>query len=173
MKSGNACYHSVQNFLSSSLLSKNTKIKMYRTIILPIVLCGCEVWSLTLREEHKLRMFENRVLRKMFGSKKDKVTGEWRKLHNEELNNLYSSPNIIRVIKSGSMRWEGLVDRMGESRSLYRILVGTYERKKPLGRPMHRGEYKVIINLQEVDGEAWTRLMWLRTGTGGGILWMR
>ena len=83
LQSGNACYHSVQNLLSSSLLPKNLKIKIYRTIILPVVLYGCETWSLTLREERRLRVFENRVLRKLFGPKRDEVTGEWRKLHNE------------------------------------------------------------------------------------------
>ena len=87
----------MQNLLSSSLLSKNLKIKIYRTIILP-VLYGCETWSLTLWEERRLRVFENRVLGRIFGPKRDEVTGEWRKLH-EELNNLYSSSNTVRVIK--------------------------------------------------------------------------
>ena len=86
LKLGNACYHSVQNLLSSSLLPKNLKIKIYRTIILPVVLYGCETWSLTLREDHRLRVFENRVLMRIFGPKRDGVTGKWRKLHNEELN---------------------------------------------------------------------------------------
>jgi hypothetical protein len=114
LKSGNACYHSVQNLLSSRLLSKNTKIRVYRTIILPVVLYGCETWSLTLREEQKLRVFENRVLRRIFGPKRDEATGGWRRLHNEELNDLYSPPNIIiRVIKSRGMRWAGHVARMG------------------------------------------------------------
>ena len=85
-------------FFSSSLLSKKLKIKIYRTMILPVVLYGCETWSLTLREEHRLRVFENGVLRRVFGPKRDEVTGEWRKLHNEELNDLYCSPDIIRVI---------------------------------------------------------------------------
>ena len=102
LKLGNACCHSVQNILSSSLLYKNLKIKIYRTIILPVVLYGCETWSLILRQERRLNVFENRVLRGIFGAKRDGVTGEWNKLHNEMLNDLYSSPNIVRVIKSRS-----------------------------------------------------------------------
>jgi len=89
LKSDNTCYHSVQNLLSSSWLSKILKIKIYRNMILPVVLYGCETWSLTLREERRLRVFENRVLRRVFGPKRDEVTGEWRKLRNEELNELY------------------------------------------------------------------------------------
>jgi hypothetical protein len=86
--------------LSSRLLSRNVKVKIYKTTILPVVLYGCETWSLTLREEHRLRVFENRVLRRIFGRKRDEVTGEWRKLNNEDLEILYSSPNIIRQIRS-------------------------------------------------------------------------
>jgi hypothetical protein len=112
LNSGNACYHSVQSILSSRLLSSNVKVKIYKTIILPVVLYGCETWSLTLREESRLRVFENRILRRMFGPKRDEVTGEWRKLHNEELHNLYSSPDIIRQLKSRRMRWAGHVARM-------------------------------------------------------------
>jgi len=102
--------------LSSSLLSKNLKIKIYRTVILPVVLYGCETWSLTLREERKLRVFENMVLRRIFGPRRDEVTGEWRRVHIEELNDLYSSPNIVWVIKARRMRWAGRVARMGEER---------------------------------------------------------
>jgi hypothetical protein len=105
---------------------------------LPVVLYGCEIWSLTLREDHRLRVFENRVLRRIFGPKRDVVTGEWRKLHNEELNDLYSSPNIIRVIKLSRMRWVGHVACMGEGRGAYRILVGRPEGRRPLGRPRRR-----------------------------------
>jgi hypothetical protein len=103
LNSGNACYHSVQSLLSSCPLSGNLKVKIYKTIILPVVLYGCETWSLTLREEHRLRIFQNRVLR-IFGHKMIEVTGEWRKLHHGELHNLYSSPDIIRQIKSRRMR---------------------------------------------------------------------
>jgi hypothetical protein len=85
LKSGNACNHSEQDLLSSSLLSKNTKIKIYRTIILRVVLYGCDTWSLTLRDEHRLRVYENRVLRRLFGPKRDEVTGEWGRLHNQIL----------------------------------------------------------------------------------------
>jgi hypothetical protein len=103
LNSGNACYHSVQNLLSSCLLLKNVGIIIYKTIILPLVLYGCETWSLTLKEEHKLRCFENRVLRRIFGPKKDEVTRRWRKLLSEELPNLYSLPSIIRMVKSDEM----------------------------------------------------------------------
>jgi len=127
---------------------------------LPVVLYGCETWSLTLREEHRLRLFENRVLRKVFGPKRDKVTGEWRKLHNEELSDLYSLPNIVRVVKSRIMRWAGHVARMGEGRGVYRVLVGKPEGKRPLGRPRCRWEDNIKTDLQEVGGGCgdWTEL---------------
>ena len=102
----NACYYSLEKILSSRLLSKKLKVKTYKTIIglLPVVSYGCETWSLTLREEHRLRVFENKVLKKIFGSKKDEITGEWRKLHNSELHALYSSPNIIMSLESRRLR---------------------------------------------------------------------
>jgi hypothetical protein len=126
------------------------KIKIYRTIILPVVLYGCETWSLTLREEHRLRVFENRVLRRIFEPKRDEVTGEWKILHNEELNDLYSSPNITRVIKSRRMRWAGHVELMGEGRGAYRLLVGRPEGRRPIGRPRRRWEDNIKMYLQEV-----------------------
>ena len=136
----------MQNLLSSRRL----KIKIYRTIILPVVLYGCEAWSLTLKEEMKLRVFENMVLRRIFGPRRDEVTGEWRRLHNEELSDLYSSPNILRVIKSRRMRWAGHVARMGEERGVYRFLVGKPEGKRPLGRPRRRWVDNIRMDLQEV-----------------------
>jgi len=126
--------------LFSSLLPKNllVKIKIYRIIILSVVLYGCETWSLTLSGERSLRVSENRVLRRISGPKRDKVEREWRKLHNEELNDLYSSPNIDQVIKSRRMRWTGHVARMGERRVVYRVSVGKPGGKRPLGRPRRR-----------------------------------
>jgi hypothetical protein len=112
LNSENSCYYSVQNPLSSRLISKNLKIKIYKTVIFLVVLYGCEAWSLTLREEHRLRVFENRVLRKIFGPKGEE-DGSQRKSLDDELQSLYSSPNIVRVIKSRKMRWAGHVARMG------------------------------------------------------------
>jgi len=140
----------VQNLLSSRLLSKNLKIQIYRTIILPVVLYGCEAWSLTLRKERKLRVFENIVLRRIFGPRRDEVTGDWRRLHNVELNDLFSSPNILRVIKSRRMRWAGHVARMGEERGVYRLFVGKPEGKRLLGRPRRRWVDNIRADLQEV-----------------------
>jgi hypothetical protein len=91
-----------------------------------------------VKEEHKLRVFENRVVRKEFGPQRDEVTGGWRKLHKEELQNLYSSPSIIRIVKSRRMRWMGHLARRGEKRNVYRLLVGKSEGKRPLGRPRRR-----------------------------------
>jgi hypothetical protein len=103
-----------------------------------------------LREDYRLRVFENRVLWRMFGPKRDEVTGEWRKLHNEELNDLYSSPNVVQVIKSRRMRWAGQVAGMGERRGVYRVLVGKPEGKRPLGRPRRRWKETTKMDLQEV-----------------------
>jgi len=123
---------------------------VFLTIILPVGLYGRETWPLTLREERKLRMFENMVLRRIFGSGTDGVTGEWRRWHNEELNDLYSSPNIVRVIKSRRMTWAGHGARMGEERGVYRVLVGKPEGKRPLGRPRRRWVDNIRMDMQEV-----------------------
>jgi hypothetical protein len=140
----------VQNLLSSRLLSKNIKVKIHNTIILPVVLYGCETWSLTLREEHRLRVFQNREPRRIFGPKRKGVTGGWRKLHNEEPHNLYSSPSIIRFIKSKTMRWAGHVARMGEKRNVYRLLIGNPEEKRPLGKPRRWWIDNIKMDLLEI-----------------------
>jgi hypothetical protein len=114
---------------------------MYKTVIFLVVLYGCESWTLTLGEEHRLRVFENRVLRKIFGPKREE-DGSWRKLHNDEIHNLYSSSNIVRVIKSRRMRWEGV--------GVYRDLVGRPEVKRPLGRPRRRWEDNIGMDLREI-----------------------
>jgi hypothetical protein len=132
------------------LVSKNLKIKIYRTIILPVVLYGCGTWSLTLREERKLGVLENMVLRRIFEPRRNEVRGEWRGLHNEELNDLYSSPNIVRVVKERSMRWAGHVARVGEERGEYRVLVGKPEGKRPLGGLRRRWVNNIKMDLQEV-----------------------
>jgi hypothetical protein len=115
LNSGIPSYHSVQKLLSFRLLSKKVRIRIYKTITLPVVLYGRETWSLTLMEEHSLRVFENRVLKFLFGLKREEVIGGCRKLHSEELHNLYSSPSIIRMIKSKRMRWARHAARRGRS----------------------------------------------------------
>jgi hypothetical protein len=132
-------------------LSRGLKIKIYRTIILP-VLYGYETWSLTLRVERRLRVFENRVLKRVFGAKRDEVTREWRKLHNEELRDLYSLPHIVRVVKSRRMRWAGHVARMGEGRDVHGVLVGRPEGTRPWGRPRRGWVDNIKMDLQEVGG---------------------
>jgi len=130
-------------------MKRNVSLVVVVTIV-PVVLYGCETWLLTLQEERKLRVFENMVLRRIFGPRKDEVTGEWRKLHNKELNDLYSSPNIVWVIKSRRMRWAGHVACMGEERGVYRVLVGKLEGRRQLGRPRRRWVDNIRMDLQEV-----------------------
>jgi hypothetical protein len=126
---------------------------MYKTIILPVFLYGRETWSLTLREEQRLGVVENRVLRRIFGPKIDEVTGEWRKLHDEELHDLYSSPSIIRILKA-RMRWVEHVARMGEKRNAYRLLVGKPEGRRLLGRPRRLWSDNIRMDLVGLD---WSR----------------
>ena len=130
------------------------KVKTYKTIILPVVLYGCETWSFTLREEHRLRVSENKVLRKIFGAKEDEITGEWRKLHNAELHALYSSPNIIRSLKSRQLRWAGLAAHMKQSRNVSRVLVGRPEGKRTLRRPRRRWEDDIKMDLRQMGCDA-------------------
>jgi hypothetical protein len=144
------------------------KVKIYKTTILPVVLYGYETWSFTLSEEHRPGVFENRVLRRIFGPKRDEVIGEWRKLHNEELHNLYSSPNIIRQMKLRQMRWVGHVAHMGEERKLYKVLVGKPEGKRPLGRPRQRWEDGIRMDLGENGLGVWIGFDWLRIGLAAG-----
>jgi hypothetical protein len=155
--------------LSSLLISKNLKIKIYKIVILPVVLYGCETWSLTSGEEHRLRVFENRVLRRIFGPKREE-DGSWRELHNDELHSLYSSRNIVRVIKSRRMSWVRHVARMGEGRGVYRVLVGRPESKRPLGRRRRRWDDNIKMDLREIgiDGANWIQLAQDRSS--GGLL---
>ncbi|KAJ4427229.1 hypothetical protein ANN_24846 [Periplaneta americana] len=131
IKIGNLSFKEVEKFkyLGATVTNINDTRENLKTVILPIALYGCETWTLTLREEHRLRVFENKVLRKMFGAKRDEVTREWKKLHKEELHALYSSPEIMGDIKSRRLRWAGHVAHMGESRNAYRVLVGRLEGK--------------------------------------------
>jgi len=150
----------VQTLLSSNLLSKKFKIKIYRIIILPFVLYGCETWSLILREESRLREFENRVLRRNLDPRGTGLTGEWRKLHNEEINDLYSSLNTFRVIKLKIMRWAGHVALMGRGEAYTGFWWGKPEGKSPLGRLRPRWEDNIKMDLQEwnVGGMDWIEL---------------
>jgi hypothetical protein len=132
-----------------------------------VVLYGCETWSLTLREKRRLKLFENRVLRRALGPRRDEVTGEWRKLHNEKLNDLYSLSNIVRVVKSRRMRWAGHVARMGEGRGVHRVWVGKPEGMRPLGRPRRRWEGNIKTDIQDVGGVVGTGEIGLRIGAGG------
>jgi hypothetical protein len=126
-------------------------------IVLSVILYVCETWFLTLKE-HRLRVFENSVLRRIFGLKRDEVTGEWRKLHNEELRDLYSSPSVIRIIKSRRMRWSGHVARMEEKRNMYRLLMGKPEGKRPLGRPRRKWVDNIRMDLGVVG---WGAVDWI------------
>jgi hypothetical protein len=131
---------------------------------------GVKQRSLAVREEYKLRVFENRVMRKIFGPMRDGVTRGWRKLHNEELHNLHSSPSIIRIIKSRRMRWAGHVARMGEKRNVYSLLVGKPEGRRPLGRPRHRCIEIIKIDFLEIGLNVVDWIGLAQVGTGGELL---
>jgi hypothetical protein len=154
LNSWNACYYSVQNLYTSRLISKNLKIKIYKTVTFPVLLYGCETWSVTLGEERRLRVFGNRGSRK--GPKREE-DGSWRNLHNDELHSLYSSPNIVRVTKSRRMRWAGHVAHMEEGRGIYEILLGRPDGKR---RPRRMWEDNIKTELREIgiDGVNWIQL---------------
>jgi hypothetical protein len=159
LNSGNACNHSIQNIFSSRLIPKNINIKIYKNEILPVVLYGCEAWSLNLMEEHRLSVFENRVLTRIFGPKREE-DGTWRKLHNDEFYSLHSSPDTVRMIKSMKMRWAGYVARVGEGRGVYRVFIERPEGKRSLGSPRCRWEDNIKMDLREIgiDETNWIRL---------------
>jgi hypothetical protein len=136
---------------------KNLRIKIYKTVILPVLLYGYETWSLALGEEHRLRVLENRVLRKIFGLKREE-DGSWRKLYNYELHSLYSSPNIVRVIKLRRMRWAGHVALMWEGRGVYWVLVGWPESRRPLERPRCRWEDNIKTDFREIGIDGANRI---------------
>ena len=158
------------SLLSSSLLSKNIKVKIYRTIILPVVLYGCETWSLIFREEHRQRVFENRVLKRIFLPKRDKMTGEWRKLHKPELNDLYCSPIVVQVIKLRRMRLAGHVARMGRAEKYTGFLWGNRKERDHLEDLGIDGRIKLRWIFKKWDVRAWTGSIWLRIGTGRALV---
>jgi hypothetical protein len=151
--SDKACYHSVQRLSSFRLLSKSIKIKIHRREIS----YGSDSWSLTFREVHRLKVFENRVL-KTFEPKREGILRGWRKVRNEEILNLYSSPNILRMIKSRRMRWTEHVEHMGQKSSAYRILLGKAEGKRQIGRPRRRWENNIKMHYREVG---WGVMDWI------------
>ena len=161
------CLKGIYWFVRMRNATGQNHIKL-RVVFISVVLYGCETWSLTLREERKLRVFEHMVLR-ISGPRRDEVTREWRRLHNKELNDLYSSPNIVRVIKS-IMRWAGHVARMGEERGAYRVLVGKPEGKNHWGDLDVDGWIILGWISRRWDVGMWTGLGWPRTRTGGGRL---
>ena len=151
----------------------SSRTAVFCVAVMAVVLYGCETWSLTLREERRLSVFENRVLRKVFGPKRDEVTGEWRKLHNKELNDLYSLPNIVWVIKSRRMRWAGHVARMGGIEVCTGCWWGSLRERGHWGDQDVDGRIILRWIFRKLEGVVGTGWIWLRIGTGGGHLWVR
>jgi hypothetical protein len=159
----NVCYHSVQNILSSRLLSKNLEIKTYKTIILPVLLYGCETWCLALGEVHRLKVFENRVLRRIFGSKREEVAGGWK----DCIMRSFISRMLHQTLR---IRLAGLVARMEEMRNAYKIFVGKYEGKNHLEDISLGGKILLEWIMGEKCGKVLNGFIWLRIGTSGGLL---
>ncbi|KAJ4430586.1 hypothetical protein ANN_19174 [Periplaneta americana] len=153
-----SCINAQGHHFEDMILSKNLKVRIYKTLILPVVLYGCETWTLTLREEQRLRVFENKVFRTTFGAKRDEITGEWRKLHNAELHSLYSSPDIIRNIKSRRLRWAGLISN--ELKSYVPLLCSDYQLSFSNGSVQNETQiYQDIIQPQDLNHcQSYTKL---------------
>jgi hypothetical protein len=164
LNSRNACYRPVHGLLSFLLLSEDVKVKICKTIILPVILYGCETWSLTLREEHRQRALEKRVLRRIFKPKGDEVMGDWRYFNSEELHKLYSSSDIIRQMKSRGMRWAGMWRAWERKEKL-----GNFEGKRPLERPRRRWEDGIRMDLRKIGLGVWSGVIWIRVGTRGRL----
>jgi hypothetical protein len=147
---------------------KEHEHQLYKTIILSIVLYGCETWSFTLREEQRLRVFENRVPRRILGPERGEATGELRKLHSGELRNFYSSRNISRQIKSRRTSWVGHVAHMGEERKMYKVLAGRSDGKRRLGKLRHRWEEAIKMDLGEIG---WEGVVWIQLPQGRDLWW--
>jgi hypothetical protein len=169
LNSENACYYSVQNLLSSRLVSKNLKIRIYRTVILSVMLYGYETWSLIFGEEHRLRVFKNRVLRRIFGPKREE-DGSWRKLHNDELHNLYSSPNIVRVVKLRRMRCAVHVARMGRGELFAVFWLGGPKVRDHWEDLSVGGRITLRLALRRYGSMGRTGFGWLRIGSSGGLV---
>jgi hypothetical protein len=169
LNSGNTCYYSVQNILSYRLIPKNINIKIYKTVILPVVSYGCETWSLTLREEHGLRVFKNRVLRRIFGAKREE-DGSWRKLHNDEPHSLYSSPNTVRAIKSRRMWWAGHVVRMGRGVVFTGFWLGGPKARDHLEDLGVGGRITLEWTLGRQESMGRNGFSWLQIGSSGGLV---
>ena len=159
LKAGNACYFSVSTLLRSRILSRNIKLRIYKTIILPTVLYGCETWPLTLKDEQRLKVFENKVLRKIFGPKKDESTGEFRRLHNAELRSMHPV-NIIEVISSRRLKWACKVVGLSNERIPKKLINAEPTGKRPRGRPKRRWEDSIKSDLMNLglEGSPWTEI---------------
>lgn len=151
------CTAALHKVLVSKLLSRSTKIRIYKTVIRPILMYGCETWTLTLKEENKLLVAERKILRKILGPTIGE-DGEWRQRYNREIENIVSEPNIIGEIKSSRLRWLGHVERMGEDRAVRKAYLGQPSGRRPVGRPRYRWKDEVAKDLKELEVSDWSEL---------------